>query len=191
MTEKFLSKDKKELQSQATELFKKTHEFDIDLENLPAPRTRGQRNLTEKQRKFAVLWASRAWHGMSMTEMCKLAGFSLTAGYIAKKKPEFHSYVEDILDRQNRDFMSQVYKELQNIIKNSRSEKNKLDAIKIWLQMNDKLTHKHEIEVSQKPEPPKLEELEREVLELERELQLDEKGNEYEVYTINEEHEPL
>lgn len=143
---------------------------EIDLENLPEPKSKGTKNLTEKQRRLALLQATAAYHKMTFKEQCELVGFSRVAGYKAVAKQEFQEYVEEILDAQNRQFMGVVFSRLQDIIQNSRSEKNALEGIKIYLQMTGKLQEVKEVTHTVKHEVPSHEERERRIIELEQEL---------------------
>lgn len=148
---------------------------EIDLENTPEPMTKGTRKLTDAQRRLALLQATAPFHKMTFIEQCTLAGFSRAAGYKALKNKSFQLYIEEILDAQNRQFMSTVYAKLQGIITTSRSEKVQLDAIKVYLTMTGKLTefkevsHKVQME-AQEVRAKRLDELEAEILEMEKEL---------------------
>lgn len=142
----------------------------LDLDNLPESKLQGTKNLTEAQQRFAVLYSTRAWHKMTIKRMAQIVGFSERNAYKCIKNKDFRNYCEEILDQQNKDFISIVYKELQDIIVHGR-EKNKLDAIKVWLSMYGKLDNKKiEIVHSSKHETDaereaRLSRLERELLE--------------------------
>ncbi|MDM5229345.1 phBC6A51 family helix-turn-helix protein [Cytobacillus sp. NJ13] len=142
---------------------------EIDLQNLPEPKTNNTRKLTHNQRKLALLQATAPYHNMSFTEQCDLVGISRTAGYKIIKKQNFQEYVEELLEFQNRQFMGTVFKTLEDLILKSRSEKIKLDAVKVYLTMTGKLSESktvtHEIKQLESQE-----ERERRIIEMEHEL---------------------
>ncbi|WP_195536191.1 phBC6A51 family helix-turn-helix protein [Bacillus paralicheniformis] len=151
-------------------IMEQTHEIELDLETTPEPKTKGTRRLTHEQRKLALLQATEPFHKMTFSEQCEMAGFSRQAGYNALKNENFQEYVEEILDTRNRQFMSTVYARLQDIIENSRSEKNVLDGIKVYLTMTGKYKETSEVthKIDQTPESQS--ERERRIIEMEKEL---------------------
>jgi len=140
-----------------------------DLENLPDT-TIETRNLSEKQKRLAVLYASRAFHELTFPQQMEIANISYGYGYQTLKLPEFKRYVEQIQDEQMKGFLGNVYHELQDLIKNSKSEKVRLDSIKVFLQMAGKMDTNSTITHISKKETPTLDIIEAEVVELEQEM---------------------
>ncbi len=122
-------------------------ELQIVDENLeiPEPKSRETMSLSLKERHFAVLWVTQPYHKKSINEMCNEAGFNRQYGYKVRQKPAFKKYCDELLDEFTYEFLPTVYKELHNMIVHGRSEKNRLDAIKVALTMAGKLTERQHI----------------------------------------------
>ncbi|MFX3623095.1 MAG: phBC6A51 family helix-turn-helix protein [Ectobacillus sp.] len=125
--------------------------------------------LTLSQRRCAEILATNDIHKMTITQMADEIGVDPRTIYRWKKDPEFIAYQNSVAEQAMEDFLAETYTTLKQLLREGRSEKTKLEAIKLVLQNRGKLVEKqeHSVEVKQQQT---LEELEREVIEMENEL---------------------
>lgn len=130
---------------------------------------KGKNQLTASQRRAAEIFATNDVHNMTVQEVADEVGVDKRTVYRWKKDPDFIKYQNDIAEQAMEDFLSEAYNKLKSLLREGQSEKVQLDAIKLVLQNRGKLTqdHEHTIEVKQ---TQSLDELEAEVLEMEKDL---------------------
>ncbi|TMN23161.1 phBC6A51 family helix-turn-helix protein [Lentibacillus cibarius] len=165
-----MSENKKQ---EIQQVMKDSFDYEGLLENPPYPQDHKQlRKLTDNQKRFAVLIASKPFHKMTQGQMAELVGISQVTASKYAHDPRIVEYAELVADKQLKKFTSTVYKELQDIIVNSKSEKNKIDAMKLFFQITGKLEESknitHKIEQQDAPETQR--ERERRIVEMEKEL---------------------
>ena len=106
---------------------------------------------------------------MTIVEIADDIGVDPRTIYRWKKDPIFVAYQNQIAEQAMEDFLSEAYNKLKQLLREGKSEKTQLEAIKLVLQTRGKLKDKHEHSVEVK-QTQSLDELEREVLEMENEL---------------------
>lgn len=126
-------------------------------------------SLTETQRRCAEIFATNDIHRMTIAEIAEELGVHERTLYRWKKDPEFIAYQNAIAERAMEDFLAETYTTLKQLLREGKSEKTKLEAIKLVLQNRGKLkdSHEHTVELKQ---TTTLEDLEREVIDMETEL---------------------
>jgi AcrR family transcriptional regulator len=125
--------------------------------------------LTLSQRRCAEILATNDLHKMTIQEIADEIGVNPRTIYRWKQDPEFIAYQNSIAERAMEDFLTEAYTKLKQLLREGRSEKTQLEAIKLVLQNRGKLVDKqeHSVEVKQ---TQTLEDLEREVIDMENEL---------------------
>jgi AcrR family transcriptional regulator len=125
--------------------------------------------LTLSQRRCAEILATNDIHKMTIAQIANEIGVDPRTIYRWKKDPEFIAYQNSIAEQAMEDFLAETYATLKQLLREGRSEKTKLEAIKLVLQNRGKLVDKQE-HVHEVKQTKTLEELEREVIEMENEL---------------------
>jgi AcrR family transcriptional regulator len=125
--------------------------------------------LTASQRQCAEILATNDIHGMTLQEIADEVGVSLRTIYRWKNDREFIAYQNSIADTAMEDFLTEAYTKLKHLLREGKSEKTQLEALKLVLQNRGKLKDSHEHTHTMK-EQKSLDELEREVLDMENEL---------------------
>ncbi|MGG3561667.1 phBC6A51 family helix-turn-helix protein [Neobacillus rhizosphaerae] len=125
--------------------------------------------LTLSQRRCAEILATNDIHKMTIAQIASEIGVDPRTIYRWKKDPEFIAYQNSIAEQAMEDFLSEAYNMLKQLLREGRSEKTKLEAIKLVLQNRGKLTEKQE-HVHEIKQQQTLEDLEREVIDMENEL---------------------
>ena len=105
----------------------------------------------------------------SIVEIAEEVGVSERTIYRWKKDPDFIAYKNEIAEQAMEELVSDAYNKLQRLMTAGKSEKIQLEAVKLILQNRGRLKqdHEHKVEVTQ---VRSLDELEREVLEMEKDL---------------------
>jgi AcrR family transcriptional regulator len=125
--------------------------------------------LTLSQRRCAEILATNDIHKMTIAQIANEIGVDPRTIYRWKKDPEFIAYQNSIAEQAMEDFLAETYATLKQLLREGRSEKTKLEAIKLVLQNRGKLVDKQE-HVHEVKQTKTLEELEAEVIEMENEL---------------------
>ncbi|UKL30063.1 TetR family transcriptional regulator [Bacillus phage PK2] len=125
--------------------------------------------LTLNQRRCAEILATNDLHNMTVKEIADEIGVDPRTIYRWKKDPEFVAYQNSIAEQAMEDFLTETYNKLKQLLREGKSEKTQLEAIKLVLQNRGKLKDSHEHTHTVK-ETKSLDELEREVIEMENEL---------------------
>jgi len=125
--------------------------------------------LTLSQRRVAEILATNDIHKMTIAEIAEEVGVNPRTIYRWKQDPEFIAYQNSIAEQAMEDFLTETYTQLKKLLREGKSEKTQLEAIKLVLQNRGKLkdSHEHTVEVKQ---TQTLEDLEREVIDMETEL---------------------
>ena len=105
----------------------------------------------------------------SIEEIAEELGVSSRTIYRWKKEPNFIDFKNEIAEQAMEEVVSDAYLKLQRLMAEGKSEKIQLEAIKLILQNRGRLKqdHEHTVEVKH---TKSLDELEKEVLEMERDL---------------------
>lgn len=132
-------------------------------------RTPRGNQLTDSQRRAAEILATNDIHKMTTAEIAEEVGVSVRTIYRWKQDPYFVRYKNEIAEQAMEDFLSEAYDQLKRLLREGKSEKTQLEAIKLVLQNRGRLkdAHEHTVEVKQ---TQTLEDLEREVIDMETEL---------------------
>lgn len=125
--------------------------------------------LTKSQRDCAEILATNDIHKKTIAQIADELGVNERTIYRWKKDPDFIAYQNAISERAMEDFLTEAYTHLKKLLREGRSERTKLEAIKLVLQNRGKLNDKHE-HVHEVKQARSLDELEREVIELEQDL---------------------
>jgi AcrR family transcriptional regulator len=125
--------------------------------------------LTGSQRHAAELFATIDVHKKTNAEIAEECGVSERTVYRWKQDPEFIAFQNAIAEHYMEDVISEAYARLKTLLRDGKSEKTQLEALKLILQNRGKLkeSHEHKHEVKQ---AKSLDELEAEVFEMEQEL---------------------
>lgn len=125
--------------------------------------------LTLSQRRVAEILATNDLHNMTIAQIADEVGVTERTVYRWKQDPSFIAYQNAIADQAMEDFLNEAYLKLKQLLREGKSEKTQLEAIKLVLQNRGKLkdTHEHNVQVK---ETKSLDELEREVIDMENEL---------------------
>jgi AcrR family transcriptional regulator len=125
--------------------------------------------LTLSQRRCAEILATNDLHKMTLAQVAEEVGVSERTIYRWKQDPDFIAYQNSIAEQAMEDFLAETYSTLKKLLREGKSEKTQLEAIKLVLQNRGKLkdTHEHTHEVKQTETQ---EERERRIIEMEREL---------------------
>ena len=132
-------------------------------------RSTGKNQLTLSQRRAAEYFATNDLHNMTVQQIADEVGVDKRTVYRWKKDPAFIAYQNEVADQAMEDFLTEAYTTLKHLLREGKSEKTQLEAIKLVLQNRGKLKqeHEHKLEVKQ---TQSLEDLEREVIEMEKDL---------------------
>jgi transposase-like protein len=125
--------------------------------------------LTKTQRDTAEILATNDIHKKTIQEIADDMGVNPRTIYRWKKDPVFIAYQNSIAERAMEDFLTEAYTVLKKLLREGRSERTQLEALKLILQNRGKLDNKHE-HVHEVKQTKSLDELEREVVELEQDL---------------------
>jgi AcrR family transcriptional regulator len=125
--------------------------------------------LTLNQRRCAEILATNDLHNMTVAQIADEIGVDPRTIYRWKKDPEFVAYQNAIAEQAMEDFLAETYSKLKQLLREGKSEKTQLEAIKLVLQNRGKLKDSHEHTHTVK-ETKSLDELEREVIDMENEL---------------------
>lgn len=126
--------------------------------------------LTENQRRCAEILATNEINKYTIPEIAEMLGVSERTVYRWKRDPAFIRYKNQISEEVMEDFLSDAYVQLRALLTEGKSEKTKLEAIKLILQNRGKLKDNGSgvtINVNQNETQ---EERERRIIEMEREL---------------------
>jgi AcrR family transcriptional regulator len=125
--------------------------------------------LTLNQRRCAEILATNDIHKMTVQQIADEIGVDPRTIYRWKKDPEFVAYQNAIAEQAMEDFLTETYSKLKTLLREGKSEKTQLEAIKLVLQNRGKLkdTHEHTVSVANNETQ---EERERRIIEMEREL---------------------
>ena len=123
--------------------------------------------LTLRDREIALLMTTRSTTKMTVDDIAEMYGVSRQMIYKLAKQEEFKKFQAYILEEIYSELFGKAVQELHDILDNSKSHSVKLKAVQLVFQSTGRLKQEHEIEVKQ---PKDLNQLEREVLEMEREL---------------------
>jgi AcrR family transcriptional regulator len=125
--------------------------------------------LTGSQRLAAELFATVDIHKKTIKEIADEVGVNERTLYRWKKDREFIAYQNSIAETAMEDVLSEAYAKLKTLLREGKSEKTQLEALKLILQnrgkLVDKQEHTHEVKQTKT-----LEELEREVIDMENDL---------------------
>ena len=132
-------------------------------------RSTGKNQLTLSQRRAAEYFATNDLHNMTVQQIADEVGVDKRTVYRWKKDPAFVAYQNEVADQAMEDFVTEAYNKLKQLLREGKSEKTQLEAIKVVLQARGKLKQEqvHQIEVKQ---TQSLDDLEKEVLEMEKDL---------------------
>lgn len=126
-------------------------------------------SLTDSQRRCAEIFATNDFTKKTIVQIAEEIGVSERTIYRWKQDPDFIAYQNHIAERAMDDFIVETYAQLRRLLREGKSEKTQLEAIKLVLQNRGKLkdAHEHTHEIKQ---GNTLEDLEKEVFEMERDL---------------------
>ncbi|MEH7116891.1 phBC6A51 family helix-turn-helix protein [Neobacillus vireti] len=125
--------------------------------------------LTLSQRRCAEILATNDVHKMTIAQIANEIGVDPRTIYRWKKDPEFIAYQNSIAEQAMEDFLAETYTTLKQLLREGRSEKTKLEAIKLVLQNRGKLVDKQE-HVHEMKQTETQEERERRIIEMEKRL---------------------
>jgi AcrR family transcriptional regulator len=125
--------------------------------------------LTLSQRRVAEILATNDIHKMTVQEIADEVGVDPRTIYRWKKDPEFIKYQNAIADTAMEDFLTEAYTKLKTLLREGKTEKTQLEALKLVLQNRGKLKDTHDINVSTTQQETQ-EERERRIIEMENEL---------------------
>jgi AcrR family transcriptional regulator len=125
--------------------------------------------LTASQRQCAEIFATNDIHKMTIEQIADEIGVTSRTIYRWKQDRDFIEYQNSIADTAMEDFLNEAYTKLKQLLREGKSEKTQLEALKLVLQNRGKLKDSHEHTHTVK-EQKSLDELEREVLDMENEL---------------------
>lgn len=124
--------------------------------------------LTENQRRCAEILATNDVHKMTTEDIAEQLGVSTRTIYRWKRDPEFIRYKNQISDTVMEDFLSDAYVQLRALLTEGKSEKTKLEAIKLVLQNRGKLKDSSDGVTINVGTNETQEERERRIIEMER-----------------------
>ena len=125
--------------------------------------------LTDTQKRVAEILATNDIHKMTIEEIADHENISPRTIYRWKRNPDFVAYKNAIAEEAMEDFLAEAYEKLKEILRDGKSEKIQLDAIKLVLQNRGKLKETQDITVGVK-QVESQEEREQRIKELEDEL---------------------
>ncbi|WHZ05856.1 phBC6A51 family helix-turn-helix protein [Neobacillus sp. YX16] len=126
-------------------------------------------SLTDTQKRVAETFATNDIQKKTIAQIAEEYGVTERTIYRWKKDPEFIAYQNSVAERAMEDFLTEAYSKLKQLLREGKSEKTQLEAIKLVLQNRGKLkdSHEHTHEIKQQQT---LQDLEREVIDMENEL---------------------
>lgn len=125
--------------------------------------------LTLSQRRCAELFATQDVHNMTVAQIANEIGVSPRTVFRWKNDPDFIAYQNQVAERAMDDFLNEAYLKLRQLLREGKSEKTQLEAIKLVLQTRGKLKDRQEITVKQDG-TLSLEEQEQLIIDMENEL---------------------
>lgn len=137
--------------------------------------TKSSRKLSERECKLAVLMAGREMNGMTIGECYKLAGIKSTShGAQIREKEAFKRYMVELLESWNKEQMGLIFKTLHDLAGKSKSEKIRLEAVKVFFQITGQFKQElsHTVKVEDEIYDP--EKKRKELLDSMEELDLEE-----------------
>ena len=125
--------------------------------------------LNGSQREVAELFATNDIHQLTIAQIADRAGVSERTIYRWKQDREFIRYQNAIAEVAMEDALTEAYSRVKSLLRDGKSEKTQLEAIKIVLQNRGKLkdTHEHTHEVKNTETQ---EQRERRIIDMENEL---------------------
>ena len=129
--------------------------------------------LTLSQRRCAEILATNDIDKKTIAEIADEIGVAPRTIYRWKQDPEFIAYQNAIAERVMDDFLTETYAQLRTLLRSGRSERTKLEAIKMVLQNRGKLNEGNQVNVqvnNANNNGESQEERERRIIEMEREL---------------------
>lgn len=125
--------------------------------------------LTLSQRECAKIFATNDVHKMTIEQIADHIGVTTRTLYRWKQDRTFIQYQNEIAETAMEDVLTEAYAKLKTLLREGKSEKTQLEALKLILQNRGKLVDKTEHTHGMK-ETKSLEDMEKEILEMEHEL---------------------
>ena len=129
--------------------------------------------LTGSQRQCAEILATNDIDKKTIAEIAEEVGVTPRTIYRWKQDPVFIAYQNSIAERVMDDFLSETYAQLRTLLRSGRSERTKLEAIRMVLQNRGKLNEGNNVNVqvnNNGSANESQEERERRIIEMEQEL---------------------
>jgi predicted transcriptional regulator len=127
--------------------------------------------LTGSQRQCAEILATNDIDKKTIAEIAEEVGVTPRTIYRWKQDPVFIAYQNSIAERVMDDFLSETYAQLRTLLRSGRSERTKLEAIRMVLQNRGKLNEGSNVNVQvNNNSNESQEERERRIIEMEQEL---------------------
>lgn len=129
--------------------------------------------LTGSQRQCAEILATNDIDKKTIAEIAEEVGVTPRTIYRWKQDPVFIAYQNSIAERVMDDFLSETYAQLRTLLRSGRSERTKLEAIRMVLQNRGKLNDGNNVNVqvnNNGSANESQEERERRIIEMEQEL---------------------
>lgn len=125
--------------------------------------------LTLAQRETAEIFATNDIHKMTVQQIADHVGVTTRTIYRWKNDPIFVKYMNDLAEADMEATITEAYTTLKKLLREGKSEKTQLEALKLIMQNRGILKDNTEINVSIQPAESH-EERERKIIEMEREL---------------------
>ena len=125
--------------------------------------------LTVSQREVAEIFATNDIHKMTVEEIADHVGVHKRTIYRWKNDPVFVSYMNDLAEADMEATITEAYTTLKKLLREGKSEKTQLEALKLIMQNRGILKDNTEVNV-QINNNESHEERERKIIEMEREL---------------------
>lgn len=128
-----------------------------------------QNQLTASQREVAKILATNDIHKMTLAQIAEQVGVSERTLYRWKQDPVFIRFQNEVAEIAMEEALAEAYAKLRSLLREGKTEKTQLEAIKLVLQtqgkLKDKQEHTHEIK-----QQTSLQDLEKEILDMEKDL---------------------